>query len=78
MAKKQKLYHLKTVKYTSILVKKSCKQVQLLVDTRQIVVSIIIMHMSGQSFRFNKQCIIINIVNWSTWLFQLIAKNRKY
>ena len=50
------------MKYTQFAVKKNCRQVQLLVDMRQIVVLINIMHKSGQSFSSNKKRIIIVIV----------------
>ena len=45
-----------------------------MVDIRQVVVLMTIMHQSGQSSSSNKKCITNDIVNYSTGFFQLASK----
>ena len=58
------------LKYTPFQVKKPAERIAF-VDMWQLVVLMIIMHKSDQSFSSNEKRIIIDIVNCSTGFFQL-------
>ena len=68
------------MKYTPFPVKNTCRQVQLMANIRQVVVSMIIMYQSGQSFSSDKKGIIIQLIA-QRGFFQLskeIASIREY